>query len=68
MADLESMSEAGRAAWLRARSRAQVARRDGAGAILRTENEDDDGYDPYPDYMDALSRSASEPLEEDPWR
>jgi hypothetical protein len=35
---------------------------------LRASNEDDDGYDPYPDYMDALSRSDYEEPCEDPWR
>ena len=37
-------------------------------AILRAANEDDDLYDPYSDYMDALTRSAYEPPEADPWR
>lgn len=39
-------------------------------ALLRAESEDDDGYDPYSDYMDQLARSSSydDELEEDPWR
>lgn len=37
-------------------------------AILRAANEDDDLYDPYSDYMDALARSNYEEPEEDPWR
>lgn len=39
-------------------------------ALLRAESEDDDGYDPYSDYMDQLARSGSydDELEEDPWR
>ena len=37
-------------------------------AILRAANEDDDLYDPYSDYMDALARSTYEPPEADPWR
>ncbi len=37
-------------------------------AILRAANEDDDLYDPYSDYMDALARSTYEEPEEDPWR
>lgn len=37
-------------------------------AVLRAANEDDDLYDPYSDYMDALARSSYEELEEDPWR
>lgn len=37
-------------------------------AILRAANEDDDLYDPYSDYMDALARSSYEEPEEDPWR
>lgn len=38
--------------------------------LLRAESEDDDGYDPYSDYMDQLARSNSyeDELEEDPWR
>lgn len=69
MADFESMSDAGRAAYERAMRRSRNAN----AALpskpqLRAENEDDDGYDPYSDYMDALSRSAPELFEEDPWR
>lgn len=67
MVDLESMSEAGRNAWLRSQRRAKASRGEAAGS-LRAATEDDDGYDPYSDYMDALSRSSNEPLEEDPWR
>ncbi len=37
-------------------------------AILRAANEDDDLYDPYSDYMDALARSSYEEPCEDPWR
>ena len=37
-------------------------------AILRAANEDDDLYDPYSDYMDALARSNYEAPEADPWR
>ena len=37
-------------------------------AILRAANEDDDLYDPYSDYMDALARSSYEEPEADPWR
>lgn len=37
-------------------------------ATLRAANEDDDLYDPYSDYMDALARNSYEELEEDPWR
>ena len=35
---------------------------------LRAANEDDDGYDPYSDYMDELARSGYEEPSEDPWR
>ena len=35
---------------------------------LRAANEDDDGYDPYSDYMDALARRVYEEPSEDPWR
>ena len=35
---------------------------------FRAANEDDDGYDPYCDYMDELARSDYEEPEEDPWR
>lgn len=37
-------------------------------AVLRAANEDDDLYDPYSDYMDALARSSFEEPCEDPWR
>lgn len=37
-------------------------------AILRAANEDDDLYDPYSDYMDALARSSFEEPCADPWR
>ena len=37
-------------------------------AVLRAANEDDDLYDPYSDYMDMLSASEYDELEEDPWR
>ena len=51
------MSAAGRAAAERARKRRQA----GAGAEdLRAEGEDDDGYDPYSDYMDRLAREGGE--------
>lgn len=66
MTDLDSMSEAGRAAFERAMRRGSVL--SPLDARLRSENEDDDGYDPYPDYMDALSRSEHALFEEDPWR
>ena len=38
--------------------------------LLRAKSEDDDGYDPYSDYMDQLARSNTyeDGLEEDPWR
>ena len=35
---------------------------------LRARNEDDDGYDPYCDYMDQLARRSAEEPCEDPWR
>lgn len=35
---------------------------------FRAEGEDDDGYDPYSDYMDATARSMHEDPCEDPWR
>ena len=34
-------------------------------AILRGENEDDDGYDPYSDYHDGTARTLQ--FERDPW-
>lgn len=68
MADLENMSEAGRAAFERARRRSDGSTPVCSNLRPRAENEDDDGYDPYPDYMDALARNSSEPLEADPWR
>ncbi len=37
-------------------------------ADFRAAGEDDDGYDPYSDYMDALGRMDDEELCEDPWR
>ncbi|MGN0038959.1 MAG: hypothetical protein ACI36Y_07505 [Coriobacteriales bacterium] len=37
-------------------------------AVLRAANEDDDLYDPYSDYMDALARSSYEEPCADPWR
>ncbi len=44
------------------------ARADELPPDLRAANEDDDGYDPYSDYMDALARSGYEEPSEDPWR
>jgi hypothetical protein len=35
---------------------------------LRAPGEDDDGYDPYSDYMDAWGRADDEEPCEDPWR
>ena len=66
--DVRPMSAAGRAAALRARKRRERAARANVSADFRAENEDDDGYDPYSDYMDQLSRSSYEEPEEDPWR
>lgn len=66
MTDLESMSEAGRAAFERAQRR-MASSKSPLSAGLRAENEDDDGYDPYPDYMDALARSEGNLFEADPW-
>ena len=43
----------------------------GAAALaadLRAPGEDDDGYDPYSDYMDAWGRMDDEEPCEDPWR
>lgn len=68
MTDLENMSEAGRAAFERARRYSGNSMPGSLDSQLRSENEDDDGYDPYPDYMDALSRSEQALFEEDPWR
>ncbi len=68
MPDFEHMSKAGRAAALRAKKRREQAQQSMPGADFRAESEDDDGYDPYSDYMDALARSSIEELEEDPWR
>ena len=36
--------------------------------FIRAENEDDDGYDPYSDYVGMLSRVSCEEPEADPWR
>lgn len=72
--EFAGMSEAGKAALLRARKRREKsARRLGkaSGRLpgdFRAEAEDDDGYDPYSDYMDALNRSEAEEPSEDPWR
>lgn len=47
------------------------ARKSVAAAVpegLRAPNEDDDGYDPYSDYMDALARRQDEEPSADPWR
>lgn len=68
MVDWEHMSAAGRAAAMRAARR--QSRHDDCimHADLRPENEDDDGYDPYSDYMDMLARSTHEEPEADPWR
>lgn len=62
------MSAAGKAAILRARKRREAAAQAEPCADFRAEAEDDDGYDPYSDYMDALNRSAREEPAEDPWR
>ena len=37
-----------------------------SSAQLRSENEDDDGYDPYSDYHDGTARALD--FEADPWR
>lgn len=51
------------------RKRRRQARVPGdVAADLRAPNEDDDGYDPYSDYMDALARRQDEEPSEDPWR
>ena len=68
MVDFEHMSEAGRAAAQRALRRQELESRAGQPPDLRAESEDDDGYDPYSDYMDAQARSTYEEPEEDPWR
>ena len=68
MIDFDHMSPAGRAAALRAKKRAKRRAPAVARADFRAESEDDDGYDPYSDYMDALVRSGYEEPEEDPWR
>jgi len=52
----------------RARSAKTAARKNGLPGDFRAATEDDDGYDPYSDYMDALARSGYEPPEADPWR
>lgn len=57
---LERLRERGRAG-----SSAPVP---GAAADLRAATEDDDGYDPYSDYMDQLARSSYEEPSADPWR
>lgn len=68
MVDLEHMSPAGRAAALRAMRRQAGQDELTIRAGLRAENEDDDGYDPYSDYVDMLSRGSCEEPEADPWR
>ncbi len=68
MIDFEHMSSAGRAAALRARKRRPQGGKTPVSADFRAESEDDDGYDPYSDYMDSLARSSYEEPEEDPWR
>lgn len=72
--EFSGMSEAGKAALLRARKRREKAARRSSKASgqlpgdFRAEAEDDDGYDPYSDFMDALNRSEAEEPSEDPWR
>lgn len=39
-----------------------------SAADFRAATEDDDGYDPYSDYMDELARSAYEEPSAEPWR
>lgn len=68
MVDLEHMSPAGRAAALRTMRRPAGQDELAIRAGLRAENEDDDGYDPYSDYVDMLSRGSCEEPEADPWR
>ena len=61
-----AVSAAGQAAAERARRR-----RAQAGARpedLRAACEDDDGYDPYSDYMDRLAREGGDEPCADPWR
>lgn len=65
--EFAGMSEAGKAAILRARKRRGAVAKPEA-VDFRAEAEDDDGYDPYSDYMDALNRSNREEPSEDPWR
>lgn len=72
--EFSGMSEAGKAALLRARKRREKNARRSSKASgqlpgdFRAEAEDDDGYDPYSDFMDALNRSEVEEPSEDPWR
>lgn len=72
--EFADMSEVGKAALLRARKRREKAARRSSKASgqlpgdFRAEAEDDDGYDPYSDFMDALNRSEAEEPSEDPWR
>lgn len=66
--DLEHMSKAGAAAARRAAARRARASKGAADQDLRCACEDDDGYDPYCDYMDAKSASLMEEPEEDPWK
>jgi hypothetical protein len=68
MVDFEHMSPAGRAAWQRAAKRQAKVNLPAEDVRVRAENEDDDGYDPYSDYMDALARDSREKPEADPWR
>lgn len=68
MPDFEHMSKAGKAAAMRAMRRRAQEHQKMPNADFRAESEDDDGYDPYSDYMDALARSFVEEPEEDPWR
>ena len=60
------VSAAGKAAAERARKRRAQAGTRFEG--LRAEGEDDDGYDPYSDYMDRLAREGGEEPCADPWR
>lgn len=68
MPDFEHMSKAGKAAAMRALRRQAQARQNEPHADFRAESEDDDGYDPYSDYMDAQARCSTEEPEEDLWR
>jgi hypothetical protein len=52
----------------REQRRKRMARRPEAPADFRAANEDDDGYDPYSDFMDAQARRTDEEPCEDPWR